>query len=209
MAKECRHIKTNGDKCHAIALRDKPYCYYHMRVHSVMAAAKKPSKSKDRNLEFAFPDSQVSLQLALFQLLNAIGTSKIDPKRASQLLYCLQIATQNVGHYPVEIPFGGVACVTQAPEGDELGPECERNGPGDCGKCTEFEKCVTSGRLKSAGSALQTGKPMPTIPEMFKDALFESLSGLSSKRYRMLKEMSSKPKEPESELPRLSEILKS
>ncbi len=125
MSIECRHIMTDGNKCHAMALREKPYCFFHMRVHRVVAESKKPSKAKDRKFEFAFPDSQVSIQLSIFQLLNAIGSSQIDPKRAGQLLYCLQIATQNVGHNPVEIPFRGVACVTQSPDGEDMGPECK------------------------------------------------------------------------------------
>jgi len=31
-AKECRHIKTNGNKCEGVALRGKPFCYFHDRT---------------------------------------------------------------------------------------------------------------------------------------------------------------------------------
>jgi hypothetical protein len=32
MFHECRHIKTNGERCHASALSRKPYCYFHMNL---------------------------------------------------------------------------------------------------------------------------------------------------------------------------------
>jgi|HubBroStandDraft_1064217.scaffolds.fasta_scaffold44947_1 hypothetical protein len=208
MLTECRHIMTDGRKCHAIAMREEPYCIFHMRVHGVMAELKKPSKAKDRKLEFAFPDSQVSIQLSLFQLLNAIGSGQIDPKRASQLLYCLQIATQNVAHNPIEIPLRGVACVTQAPEGDDMGPVCHDScSTGDCGKCVEFEECEIMSEPKSTRPAGQTGKPLRSMPEMFKDAIWQSLSGLSRERYEIFRDSRSKSEASEPEIP-LSSLFK-
>ena len=40
---KCRHIKTNGNVCGSPALKDKPYCYYHTRLHAFARAAKTPS----------------------------------------------------------------------------------------------------------------------------------------------------------------------
>ena len=36
---ECRHIKSNGSKCHSPAMKDKPYCYYHLRLHRIVHKA--------------------------------------------------------------------------------------------------------------------------------------------------------------------------
>ncbi len=37
MSHECRHIMPNGAKCQSPALRDKPYCYFHTRLHRFTA----------------------------------------------------------------------------------------------------------------------------------------------------------------------------
>ena len=39
----CRHIMPSGAKCHTPALRGKPYCYYHTRLHRFPAAQASPS----------------------------------------------------------------------------------------------------------------------------------------------------------------------
>ena len=31
MYNECRHIKDDGQRCHAAALNAKPYCFFHMK----------------------------------------------------------------------------------------------------------------------------------------------------------------------------------
>ena len=31
MYNECRHIKDDGQRCHAAALKTKPYCFFHMK----------------------------------------------------------------------------------------------------------------------------------------------------------------------------------
>ena len=30
---ECRHILPNGRKCHSPALRGKPFCFHHAKLH--------------------------------------------------------------------------------------------------------------------------------------------------------------------------------
>ena len=39
----CRPIMPSGAKCHTPALRGKPYCYYHTRLHRFPAAKASPS----------------------------------------------------------------------------------------------------------------------------------------------------------------------
>jgi len=53
----CRHIMPSGAKCHAPALRGKPYCYYHTRLHRFTAA---PPIEVDGNLRL--PVLQIALQ---------------------------------------------------------------------------------------------------------------------------------------------------
>jgi hypothetical protein len=141
--------------------------------------------------------------------MNAIGASQISPKRAGSLLNSLQMASQNVD------PSGSAAleetvvhCITPAENGEELGPECEASGPSQCGKCVEFEHYPVTRVRAKATTAGQSGKPMRTLPEMFKDAFWQNLTGLSRERYEMFREMNSKPEEPVREVSLVS-LLKS
>jgi hypothetical protein len=194
MPKQCRHIMTTGIKCHAIALRDKPYCHYHMKLHRLMGAARSPSESQDRDFEFTFPDSPASLQLAVFQIISALGSSQITLKRAGMILYALQIATQNVDRSSTGVPSYQVHCVTQLENGDEVGPECESESPDDCGKCVQFEHCPVVAERARARSAAQSGKPIRTLPEVLQDAIWQNLSGFSRERFEKVRDMT-----PESE----------
>ena len=45
---ECRHIMPSGAKCHAMALRAMPYCYFHTRLHR-FAAAPSPGATERRS----------------------------------------------------------------------------------------------------------------------------------------------------------------
>jgi len=188
MPKQCRHIMTSGNKCHAIALRDKPYCYYHMNVHRIMAASRKPSKSKDKDFEFPFPDSHASLQLSAFQVLSALGSSQIDLKRAGMILYCLQIVSQGLDRSSIGRPSNPIHCISRAENGDEFGPECEASGPTECGKCVELEQCPVIAEIASTESGAQAGEPIPSLPQMLRDAIWENLSGLSKERFEMIRD---------------------
>jgi hypothetical protein len=190
---ECRHIKTNGEKCHAVSLRGKAYCYFHMRLHSTVAGARKPTKSKDRPIDFTFTDSPVAIQLGAYQVLSALGSLSISPHRAGQMLYALQVATQNVEHRSTDASERSVHCVTQSAEGEEMGPECSGGFVSDCGKCDKFETCDLIQRHKS-GNAEDDGKPLPPLPVMLRDALMKNLSGLSHERYEKYKEFISPSK---------------
>ena len=188
MTPECRHIKTNGEKCHAVSLRGKAYCYFHMRLHTTVAGARKPTKSKDRPIDFTFTVSPVAIQLGVYQVLSALGSLSVDPRRAGQMLYALQVATQNVEHKSKDVSAHPVHCVTESAEGDEMGPECCDASISHCGKCDKFETCDVIQQNKS-GNAEDDGKPLPPLPVMLRDAVMKQFSGLSSERYEKYKEL--------------------
>jgi hypothetical protein len=87
---ECRHIMPSGNRCHAAALRDKAYCYFHIKHHQVVEPRKRPGKPM--SLPLLVDDA--SVQLALAMVLREIGSSRLEPARASVLLYGLKIAAQ-------------------------------------------------------------------------------------------------------------------
>ncbi|MGB7264970.1 MAG: hypothetical protein WBC92_05625 [Terracidiphilus sp.] len=133
----CRHLKTNGIRCQSPALRGSVYCYFHAKLHKL--ASVKVSTLQDLHLP-AFEDSD-AIKIALGQVVEALTSSQIDPRRAGLILYSLQIASQHIDRsffYPPE----SVRAVTVSSEGEELAPEkvvCET--PEDCVDCKRKDTC--------------------------------------------------------------------
>ncbi|MDR3774593.1 MAG: hypothetical protein P4L26_14665 [Terracidiphilus sp.] len=133
MLPECRHILPSGHKCTALALRGKYYCYFHTRLHALAA---KPAPAPDEPLKLPVLEDRSAILVALSQIFNALGDSRLKPRRAGLYLYGLQIATQNVERQHDVIPMMASHDVTRSPEGDELGPIISRcEPPGDCPGC--------------------------------------------------------------------------
>ena len=130
---KCRHIKTNGNVCGSPALKDKPYCYYHTRLHAFARAAKTPSNEP---LQLPVLEDNSSIQLALAQIMGALATSRINTKQAGLFLRGLQIAMKNLDYDHPATLLKTVKTLSLTDDGDELAPEnheCER--PQDCVAC--------------------------------------------------------------------------
>jgi hypothetical protein len=139
MCNECRHIMPNGRKCLAPALRGKPYCYFHTRLHRFTA---EPPISPTGTLRLPILEDRSAIQLALAQVLDALCSSRIDPRRAGLFLYSLQIASQNVERNQDIVPITAVHSVTHTADGDELGPETSTCPyPFDCSTCDVQDGC--------------------------------------------------------------------
>jgi hypothetical protein len=97
MYKECRFIKANGLKCQSPALRGCPFCYFHSRTRVVVPRrrcfAEKP-------FELTPPKNADAISAALSEILNALASSRITPKRAGTLLYGLQLAQKSIECQP-------------------------------------------------------------------------------------------------------------
>jgi hypothetical protein len=102
MYKECRFIKANGLKCQSPALRGACFCYYHARTRVVFPRRK---GFTDKPLELPPPENADAIQAALSQILDALASSSISPKRAGTLLYGLQIAQKSIERRPVNVPY--------------------------------------------------------------------------------------------------------
>jgi hypothetical protein len=129
----CRHIRPSGRRCQSFALRGKPFCYHHESVnahlrtlhppddgtqnilHPMNLSAEKFQRepiladyfSKTRApLELRFPalEDADSIQLSLSMLLTALGQNRIDLKRASGMIYALQVAAANVRNTTHDAP---------------------------------------------------------------------------------------------------------
>ena len=124
MPEECRHIRVNGTKCKAAALRSHAWCYFHQGIYRSRATNPQPrtfsqpetvdygclpvttppktvTEKPDLPIELPLIEDLSSIQLAISRILLALAANTIHPKRAGLLLYGLQIAAQNLPKQPL------------------------------------------------------------------------------------------------------------
>ena len=137
MSYECRHIMPSGAKCACVALKGKPYCYAHTRLHQFKAA---PQIQPMDDLRLPVLEDRTAILSAIAMVTDALCSARIDTKRAGILLYSIQIASQNVDKADV-MPFKTVETITQTDTGEELAPEkyiCDKH---KCAACPERDTC--------------------------------------------------------------------
>src|ERR1039457_3005972 len=97
----CRHIKTNGLQCRAVALSASVFCYFHSRLHS--------SHNPYRDEVYLHPtriangiciqlpplEDNDAIQIAISSVVNALATGIITEKRAYALYQGLYLASAN------------------------------------------------------------------------------------------------------------------
>jgi hypothetical protein len=127
-----------GVKCHSPALGGKSYCYYHDRLHIYRRDG---CREDDNPLALPYLEDANGIQLALMQVLGAIGTGRLGRRRGGMMLYGLQIAIQALDRTPA-VASAEMVEIADSDESDlelglELGMEsgmeqdrCETDKPG-------------------------------------------------------------------------------
>jgi hypothetical protein len=122
----CRHIKTNGTRCKAPSLTDGTWCYFHHRLHQRHAAFRPTAATRGylipgQHIELTALEDRESVQVALSVVINALATGQLDIKRATALLYGLQLASNNARGLQTE-PYATntVRTIEPSPEGLDL-----------------------------------------------------------------------------------------
>jgi hypothetical protein len=140
----CRHIRINGQRCGAYALRDKPFCYYHDRAlqrhRNILPETSTPTvihqhdgreltpieveyyAPAERPLKLDLPplEDRESIQLAISMIVSAMAQDRLEPARATRILYGLQVAISNVGQLQL-LPSS--ASIVTEPVLDESGQD--------------------------------------------------------------------------------------
>jgi len=131
----CRHIKHGGERCKSPAMRNHAFCYYHARQHS------NTKRGFADNFALPTPEDPVAIQESLGRLFQAILNSSLDQKKTAQLLWGLQIASNNLARKPKKDP-DTVPSVTRTKDGDELAPVLNVCDPiTECHKCEKAKTC--------------------------------------------------------------------
>jgi hypothetical protein len=109
----CRHIKTNGLQCQSPSLTGALYCYFHTRLHRHHSSFRHTDATRGylipgQHIELTALEDRESVQVALSVVINALATGNLDTKRATALLYGLQLASMNAARpsirpYPPEV----------------------------------------------------------------------------------------------------------
>jgi len=89
----CQHIRDNGRRCAAPARRGQPLCYFHHR-------ATDPATYDERWLPVI--QDATGLQLAIARVQRLLLMDGFEFKRATALLYSLQIACMNLKNFQAE-----------------------------------------------------------------------------------------------------------
>ncbi len=84
---ECRHTMPNGRKCHSPALRGKPFCFHHAKLHFRNSATRKPRELSQPSFE-----DLRGIRTAAAKALEALRSPLVDTRRAGLLLYGLHLA---------------------------------------------------------------------------------------------------------------------
>jgi hypothetical protein len=122
----CRYIKTNGLQCHAPALTGGQWCYFHNRLHTRHSRFRPNDSNREyfnrgRDLELCALEDRESVQLAISVVINALATNAIETRRATALLYGLQLASINTARLNTAPDTPEVVrTVESSPEGLDL-----------------------------------------------------------------------------------------
>src|ERR1035438_4982490 len=103
--RRCRHVKTNGTQCGSPALKAKELCYYHEQnqPREVELYLDGERYSEGSIVLPVFEDAH-SIQTVIRQVVQLMGSRRIDRKDAGLLLYTLQIASGNLKTMRAEKP---------------------------------------------------------------------------------------------------------
>jgi hypothetical protein len=96
----CRHIKTNGTRCQAPSLTGDIWCYFHSRLHQTHKRFRHNDATRGylipgQHIQLSALEDRESVQVALSVVINALATGNLDTRRATALLYGLQLASHN------------------------------------------------------------------------------------------------------------------
>jgi hypothetical protein len=120
----CRHIKTNGIRCKAPSLTGGLWCCFHQRLHNRHTAYRFNEATRGyllpgKHIELSPLEDRESIQVALSVVINALATGGLETKRATALLYGLQLASNNARGLRTE-PSETVLSADSSPEGIDL-----------------------------------------------------------------------------------------
>src|SRR5271167_2930918 len=95
--RHCEYIKPNGRFCGSPALRGRDYCHWHLTfVACRLRMEKQAATCAPTPPELPPLEDANSIQLAIMTVMDAILHDRIGPRKGNQMLYALQLASNNL-----------------------------------------------------------------------------------------------------------------
>jgi hypothetical protein len=102
------------------------YCYFHTRLHQRHAAFRPQGDAAryiipGQHIQLVALEDRESVQTALSVVINALATGQLEPRRATAILYGLQLASNNAARLNTQ-PYAPdvVHAMDSSPEGLDL-----------------------------------------------------------------------------------------
>ena len=92
----CKHVKVDGKFCGSPVLSNRDYCYFHYRHRLRERHRIRLGSLHDNGIELPALEDRNSIQVAITEVMNALIDDRIQEKRASILLYGLQLSVSNL-----------------------------------------------------------------------------------------------------------------
>lgn len=97
----CRHIKTDGRVCRAVALTASAFCRHHQKLHRI--GRRTITSGPGFSTHVLHPLRRAAtIKDALSMVLHGIATGQIEPRRADLMLRAIQLAFANCGKSHIE-----------------------------------------------------------------------------------------------------------
>jgi len=102
----CEHMKASGKRCGSPALRDKPFCFYHLVQEASLPSLRnmyiaynpKAAPGEWPILEFPTPalEDAAAIQIGFMQVLHGVANGNLDVRKAGRMLSALHGAAANL-----------------------------------------------------------------------------------------------------------------
>lgn len=92
----CQHIKLNGNRCGSPALRDRKFCHFHEGYSPARVDVSTSAQFPPAPFYLPVLEDASSIQLAISQVCEHMLHRRLDPKKASVMLYAMQVASSNL-----------------------------------------------------------------------------------------------------------------
>jgi len=147
---KCRHIRTNGLQCGAPKLHDGVYCFFHNRLNQRHTSYRHTQATRGylvpgQHIQLTALEDRESVQVSLSVVINALATGQLETKRATALLYGLQLASMNAANLDLQ-PYAPevVRSAEALPDGLDLAE------PGALVDVTEYEVLLSRADIAEA-----------------------------------------------------------
>ena len=102
----CQHIKPSGKRCGSPAVKDREFCYYHIRQEESLPALRdmyigyNPKAAPGEYPVMGFPtpalEDAAAIQIGFMQVLHGVASNKLDVAKAGRMLSALHGASANL-----------------------------------------------------------------------------------------------------------------